>query len=289
MKHILLSIDTGAPSWEATRLAVHVAPKLKVPVTVITVVVPGSRRQEDQRRRENQAARELVDDIVKDLAASGVEAKGEVRSSPPGEVDQEILASAERIGADLIMLGSRARSGLAGMLFGSVSWAIVRSAGCPVVIVPPAALGTLSPKRIVLAIDSRGDADRAVASTAQLARAFQAAVEVVCLGGPARPAIETVMPAPPPTPDEKVLARSLVALEQAGVEVRARVIPDERGLGSELAQEAMASGADLIVIGTGATNWIGEEVAASTAATVARRTRRPVLVAPMPAHSDHSR
>lgn len=187
------------------------------------------------------------------------------------------------------MLGSRARSGLAGILFGSVSREIVRSAGCPVVIVPAAALGTLSPKRIVLAIDGRGDADRAVASTAELARAFQAAVEVVCLGGPARPAIETVMPAQPPTPDEKVLARSLVALEQAGIEVRARVIPDERGLGSEIAQEAIATGADLIVIGTGATNWIGEEVAATTAATVAHRTRRPVLVAPVPPHPDHSR
>src|SRR6185437_8584639 len=56
MKHILLSIDSSAPSWEATRLAVHVAPKLKVPVTVITVVISGSRRQEieDGRPREHE-------------------------------------------------------------------------------------------------------------------------------------------------------------------------------------------------------------------------------------------
>lgn len=289
MKHILLSIDSGAPSWEATRLAVHIAPKLKVPVTVITVVGPASPRQEakDLPLREHEVARELVDDVVKDLVASGVEATGEVCSSNAGEVDQEILASAARIGADLIMLGSHARTGLTGLLFGSVSREIVRSAGCPVVIVPAGSMSTLSPKRIVLAIDSRGDANRAVASTVELARAFQAAVEVVCLGA-AKPAVETVMPASPPTPDEKVLAQSLVALEQAGVEVRARVIPDERGLGSEIAQEAVATGADLIVIGTGATNWIGEEVAA-TAETVVHRTRRPVLVAPVPAHSERSR
>jgi nucleotide-binding universal stress UspA family protein len=291
MKQILLSIDSGAPSWEATRLAVHIAPKLKVPITVISVVVPGSRRKEvkDQRLREYEALRELVDDVVKELIASGVEAKGEVRSSKRGEVDREILASATRIGADLIMLGSRARSGLTGLLFGSVSREIVRSASCPVVIVPTGAMTKVSPKRIVLAIDSRGDANWAVALTIELARAFKAAVEVVCLGGSARPPVETVMPASPPTPDEEVLAQSLITLEQAGVEVRARVIPDDRGLGPEIAQEAIATGADLIVIGTGAVDWIGEEVAARTAAAVARRTRRPVLVAPAPDPTEHSK
>jgi nucleotide-binding universal stress UspA family protein len=284
MKQILLAIDRGAPSWEATRLAVHIAPKLRVPITVVSVVVPGLRRKEvkDQRLREYEAVRELVDDVVKELIAAGVRAKGEVRSSKRGEVDQEILASATRIGADLIVLGSRARSGLTGLLFGSVSQEIVRSASCPVVIVPTGAVTKVSPKRIVLAIDSRGDANWPVATTIELARALKAAVEVVCLGGSARPRIETVMPASAPTPDEEVLAHSLVTLEQAGIEVRARLIPDERGLGPEVAQEAIATGADLIVIGTGAVDWIGGEVAAGTAAVVARRTRRPVLVAPAP-------
>lgn len=282
MKRILLAIDRGAPSWEATRLAVHIAPKLKVPITVLSVVVPGLRRKEvkDQRLREYEAVRELVDDVVKDLIAAGVKAKGEVRSSKRGEVDREILASATRIGADLIVLGSRARSGLTGLLFGSVSQEVVRSASCPVVIVPTGAMTKVSPKRIVLAIDSRGDANRPVATTIELARALKAAVEVVSLGGSARPRIETVMPASTPTPDEEVLAQSLVTLEQAGIEVRARLIPDERGLGHEVAQEAIATGADLIVIGIGAVDWIGGEVAAGTATAVARRTRRPVLVSP---------
>jgi nucleotide-binding universal stress UspA family protein len=282
VKHILLAIDRGAPSWEAARLAVHIAPKLKAPVTVLSVVVPGRRQKDmkDQRLREYEAGRELVDEVVRELVSAGARAKGEVRGASPGEVGREILASATRIGADLIVMGSRVRSELTGLLFGSVSQEVAMHASCPVVIVPTGATTKVSPKRIVLAIDGRGDPDRPVATTIALAQALKAAVEIVCVSGAVPPRVGSLAQGSGPTPDEEVVGKALIALRETGVDVQARMIPDQRGVASEVAREAIATGADLMVIGTRALGWIGGDIAAGAAEAVARRTRRPVVVAP---------
>ncbi len=54
-----------------------------------------------------------------------------------GKVDLEIVALAEEIGADLIVMGSRGLGGLRRALMGSVSDSVVRHAHCPVLVVRP--------------------------------------------------------------------------------------------------------------------------------------------------------
>ena len=49
-----------------------------------------------------------------------------------GKPAKEILDLAQQIGADLIVIGSHGWRGLDRVLFGSVSEAVVRGAGCPV-------------------------------------------------------------------------------------------------------------------------------------------------------------
>ena len=281
MKHILLAIDRGAASWEATRLAVHMAPKLKAPITVLTVLVPEGQRGEskDQREREYAAAHELVDDAVKDLLAAGVKAKGEVRSCNPGEVAGEILATAIRLSADLIVMGSRARGELTGLLLGSVSHKVAMDADCPVVIVPTGAT-RLTPRRILLVIDGEGDTQKPVAATAALARAAKASVVVVCVGRTLGDTDHTAEFALAANPDEAAVAAAVSALEKAGLEVQSRMIDNVRGLAPEIAREVMATGADMIVIGSRAMGWISSDITAGTAESVIHRTQRPVVVAP---------
>jgi nucleotide-binding universal stress UspA family protein len=282
MRHILLAIDLSAPSWEATRLAIHMAPKLDVAVTVLSIVVPGTplREAKDQRGREYEAVRELVDDVVKELVAAGVKAKGEVRSCKRGEVAREILGATSRLGADLIVMGSRARGELTGLLLGSVSQEVAMGADCPVVIVPTGALTKLTPRRIVLVIDGEGDPAQPVGVTVELAHALKAAVEVVCVGRTLGDAFEPTESASAANPDEEAVTRVTATLKKARVEVRSRMIDNRRGFAPEIAREVMATGADMVVIGARAIGWVGGDIAAGAAEAVIHRTHRPVVVAP---------
>jgi nucleotide-binding universal stress UspA family protein len=54
-----------------------------------------------------------------------------------GQVDLEIVALAEELGADLIVMGCRGLGGLRRALMGSVSDSVVRHAHCPVLVVRP--------------------------------------------------------------------------------------------------------------------------------------------------------
>ena len=67
-------------------------------------------------------------------AAGGAVAGAHLRM---GEVDLEIVALAEELGADLIVMGSRGLGGVRRALMGSVSDSVVRHAHCPVLVVRP--------------------------------------------------------------------------------------------------------------------------------------------------------
>jgi nucleotide-binding universal stress UspA family protein len=282
MKHILLAIDRGAPSWEATRMATHLTPKLKAPVTVLSVLVRETRRPDakDQRQREYEVVRELVDDVVKELVAAGVKANGEVRICKRNDVAREILGSATRLGADLILMGSRARGELTSILLGSVSHTVAMGALCPVVIVPTGAMTKLTPRRILLVINGEGDPELPLAATAELARALKASVDVVCVGHTLGDTVELAESSSTADPDEAAVAGAVAALKKADVEVRSRMIDNRRGLAPEIAREVMTTGADMIVLSTRTLGWEGGDVAAGAAEAVIHRTRRPVVIAP---------
>ena len=53
-----------------------------------------------------------------------------------GYTAEKILAEAERLPADLIVMGSHGHGGLHHLLMGSVAEGVVRKARCPVVLVP---------------------------------------------------------------------------------------------------------------------------------------------------------
>jgi nucleotide-binding universal stress UspA family protein len=67
-------------------------------------------------------------------AAGGTVAGAHLRM---GEVALEIVALAEELGVDLIVMGSRGLGGVRRALMGSVSDSVVRHAHCPVLVVRP--------------------------------------------------------------------------------------------------------------------------------------------------------
>jgi len=80
-------------------------------------------------------ARSLVDDAVQKLAAAGVQAAGAARESVFGYAAREIIAEAGSRDAGVIVMGSRCRGDLAGLLLGSTAHKVIHLADRPVLVV----------------------------------------------------------------------------------------------------------------------------------------------------------
>ena len=72
---------------------------------------------------------------VEALAQAGVKAYGQVRDTIFGYAAREIVNDAQEIGADVIVMGSRGRSDLAGLLLGSTAHKVLHLSRRPVLIV----------------------------------------------------------------------------------------------------------------------------------------------------------
>jgi nucleotide-binding universal stress UspA family protein len=80
--------------------------------------------------RESAARR--VDQEVKKLSGKGVQVAGVITEGVP---TQAIVEAAERMGADLIVMGTRGLTGLKHVVLGSVAERTIRHAPCPVLTV----------------------------------------------------------------------------------------------------------------------------------------------------------
>ena len=69
------------------------------------------------------------------LAQAGVKAHGDVRNTIFGYAAREIINDAEEVNADLIVMGSRGRGDLAGLLLGSTAHKVIHLSHRPVLVV----------------------------------------------------------------------------------------------------------------------------------------------------------
>ncbi len=80
-------------------------------------------------------AKATVQAIVDKLAAAGVNAHGEVRNTLFGYAGREIVDDAIEHGVDVIVMGSRGRGDLAGLILGSTAHKVIHLADRPVLVV----------------------------------------------------------------------------------------------------------------------------------------------------------
>jgi nucleotide-binding universal stress UspA family protein len=76
-------------------------------------------------------AERMADDVVRVLREAGRTAEADVREGDPADA---IIAAAQDAGADLIVLGTHGRTGLARLRMGSVASSVVRHAPCSVLV-----------------------------------------------------------------------------------------------------------------------------------------------------------
>ncbi|MGO9077497.1 MAG: universal stress protein [Streptosporangiaceae bacterium] len=83
----------------------------------------------------SEESRADIEAAVAKLTAAGVKAHGEVRSTIFGYAAREIVDEARKLDVDVIIMGSRGRGDLAGLLLGSTAHKVIHLADRPVLIV----------------------------------------------------------------------------------------------------------------------------------------------------------
>jgi nucleotide-binding universal stress UspA family protein len=165
---VLLPTDASERSLAAVQYGIAAAARLGVEARVLRVVeVPDAAPTPPDRLR---AERRLLSDIVAGLAGTGQAPTVEVVEGSPA---REILAH-QRTG-DLILIGTRGRSGARGFPFGSVTERVLRYATGPVWVVHPNTVWR-APRSLLVPTDGSASDAAAIDWALALARGLDATV-----------------------------------------------------------------------------------------------------------------
>jgi nucleotide-binding universal stress UspA family protein len=138
LKRILVPVDFSEPSREALQFALSLAKPFRGTIRLLHVVQAFAMPPDVEVVHQaafaealNQGATKSLDKWREEVADHG-QVEAELRVGTPYK---EIVEAAGENNADLIILGTRGRTGLAGMLIGSTAERVVRHAACPVLVV----------------------------------------------------------------------------------------------------------------------------------------------------------
>jgi len=138
-KHILVATDFSEQSDRAVQLATDFATAFQSSLTLLHVYeAPVAVFQESPFRSGNlfepslEEAESRLAERVEVIGREIPEIGAKIRQGVPS---QQILAAAQEYGADLIVMGTHGRRGLARTLLGSVAEKVVRHSSVPVLTV----------------------------------------------------------------------------------------------------------------------------------------------------------
>jgi|SRR5215207_3379431 len=132
-----LAASTAADLAKGTGSELHVV--YVEPVSYVYEMTEWEASRADLPGELERAAEELAESRLEKQAQKLEEAGGQIAGTHTrvGFPDAEIVGLAERLGAGLIVMGSRGLGPLRRALMGSVSDSVVRHAHCPVMVVRP--------------------------------------------------------------------------------------------------------------------------------------------------------
>ena len=140
-RQILVPIDGSEPSLQATQMALRLmelCPACRLTVLyvvdklVLNELVRFSRRTEKEVEAElGQQGERYLELARNDAKRKGLEANCQTRRGDPFE---EVIATANDLHADLIIMGHTGRRGTSRVLIGSVTQRVLDYARCPVLV-----------------------------------------------------------------------------------------------------------------------------------------------------------
>ncbi len=154
-QHVLVAVDGSGPSTRAYREAIRLASDQRATLRVVHVIDLGVAlapwaemafvNYESVETSLRESGAQILEAALAEASAAGVAADSVMLETEVAEPAAEILSEADRWGADLIVMGTHGRHGLAHLILGSVAEGVVQRASMPVLLLraaddaPPAA------------------------------------------------------------------------------------------------------------------------------------------------------
>ena len=280
MQRILVATDFSSHADRAldwgSALAARFSAELELVTSVFTMPLvtgaPGYAIPSDYLRGAREAADRRLDELTTGLVRRGLRARYTILHEDPSS---GICARAKEVGAGLIALGTRGRSGLSHVLLGSVAERVARLAPCPVLTVHAGVPAPGPLRKLLVPTDFSPPAEPAL----RLARELVEPGGVLVLAH-AIPLVMGPGETPLADPNSEAWARAefaKLAPELGGITAELDLrfgAPDTAVLAAAAAHQV-----DLIAMGTRGRTGLAHVLLGSVAERVIRRAPIPVVTA----------
>ena len=285
---LLLATDFSDEARRAEEYASALAASWQIPLSVMTVLEfpPGMNpdyavNKQYLTDRMHEVSTRLAE-FKERIRRRGIVATTHIVNGIPSE---RVIAAAQSEEADLLVVGTRGKSGLAHVLLGSTAERVIRSAPCPVLAVPTlkddlSTEESISLKRILVPTDFSDCSLDALEYAAVVASQSKASVEILHVLEPVYYGLDfTFEHAGERERKRKQIAQVLedvsADLSKAGILVKTGIrggIPPDTIL-----EYVQTSASDLIIMGTHGRRGLSHLMTGSVTEAVLRRGRCPVL------------
>jgi nucleotide-binding universal stress UspA family protein len=163
LSRVLAAVDFSAAARGAFEYALALSQERRAELVVVHAVPPNEPFTRHARERV-----ELMTGLRRKADKADVAFREQVQQGDPATI---ILSQAQRLRPDLIVMGTRRRTGLDRLRTGSVSERVTVRAATPVLLIPERSRAGAIPsfRHVAVAVDFSGSSDRAIEHAAALA------------------------------------------------------------------------------------------------------------------------
>jgi nucleotide-binding universal stress UspA family protein len=296
-RHILVPLDGSILAEAALPVADMLAVKLHAKVTLLHAIerdAPDEVHGQHHLKGAGEATAYLSR-VARDSLSKGIEVDFHVHTAEVDNVAENIVAHAEELGYDLIVMCTHGKGKALHMILGSIAEKIISGGRLPVCVVRPSpqALPTVFSCNTLLApLDGDPDHENALESAREIGRACGALLYLVMvvpglsdLSGE-RAAASRFLPGTTSKMLELSMQDGGQYLEELaggirgeGIKVETRVMRGEPA--STIAETARSLGAGLVVLGTHGKSGMAAFWAGSVAHRVSSQSTVPLLLVPL--------
>lgn len=297
--HLLVPLDGSRLAEAALPPAARLVEIFDARVTLFHVIERNAPSEVHGQRhlRTPAGAYKYLGEIGARAFPDAVGVNSHVHTSAVGNVAESIVAHADELASDLIVMCTHGRGGLREWLFGSIAQQVVAAGTTPILLIRPTAdveerERPFACRQILVPLDGNSDHEQSVPIAAELASACGARLHLTmavptrstlsgehAIAGVTLPGTISTLLDMAAARAELYLRRHRAVLQATGLDVTTGVARGDPA--SCIVSTALRANADLIVLGTHGKAGADAFWSGSVAPKVSNRTKLPLLLIPV--------